>query len=118
MSRPTTALALSLWLLGGCGGSILATGDAGVPDGGSPDGGGALTPGGTGVVAYNKGLNLRSGPGTSYAVIGVLPCAAQVVLGSGPENGFWPVTYGGLSGWASGTYLVTPGQFDAAVCAP
>lgn len=49
-------------------------------------------------------LNLRSGVGTGYPVILVLPKGAHLV--SQEVSGGWhKVSYGGQTGWASGTYL-------------
>jgi uncharacterized protein YgiM (DUF1202 family) len=57
-------------------------------------------------------LNLRSGPGTSYNVLLVIPNGSQVTLTGGLTNGFYPLTYNGTAGYASAGYLqiggVTP----------
>lgn len=52
-------------------------------------------------------LNMRTGPGTSYPVILVIPKGATVsVVG---YSGSWAqVTYGGRSGYASTSYLASP----------
>lgn len=50
-------------------------------------------------------LNLRSGPGTSYSVLLVIPYGAQVTLTGGVTNGFYPLTYNGTAGYASAGYL-------------
>ena len=51
-------------------------------------------------------LNLRSGPGTGYQVLTVMPEGSQVsALTEEPQNGFFRVRYGSLEGWASATYL-------------
>ena len=50
-------------------------------------------------------LNLRTGPGTSFAVVTVLPVNAIVTLTGQTESGFRSVTWGGFSGWVSSTYL-------------
>ncbi|PRD45252.1 hypothetical protein C5748_03320 [Phyllobacterium phragmitis] len=53
-------------------------------------------------------LNLRNGPGTRYATIGVLPDGARVnVSGCTSGYGWCRVNYGGRSGWASSRYLAT-----------
>ncbi len=54
-------------------------------------------------------LNLRSGPGTSYGVLTVMPAGAAVTLDGDARNGFYPVLYAGTSGWASGTFLAIGG---------
>jgi uncharacterized protein YraI len=55
-------------------------------------------------------LNLRSGPGTGNSVILVMPSGATVSVTGGAQNGFYPVTYNGRSGWASGAYLSMGGS--------
>lgn len=50
-------------------------------------------------------LNLRSGPGTSFAVLLVIPNGASVTITGSAQNGFYPVTYNGTSGFASASYL-------------
>lgn len=57
----------------------------------------------SGVVTASA-LNVRSGAGTNYRVIGVLYRGAQVeVLGS--QNGWYMINYGGTNAYVSGTYL-------------
>jgi len=55
------------------------------------------------------GLNLREGPGTSFAVIRVIPGGATVEVTGDAQFGFLPVTYSGSSGFASADYLTTGG---------
>ena len=57
------------------------------------------------VVRYTTGnLNMRSGPGTSYSVILVIPKGAEVaVLDS--SSTWYKVSYGGKTGYASSSYL-------------
>jgi hypothetical protein len=62
-------------------------------------------PVGTALVTTDA-LNLRTGPGTTYAVILTMPYGSRVtVVQSAPQNGFYNVKYGTTTGWASGTYL-------------
>lgn len=61
-------------------------------------------------------LNLRSGPGTTNAVLTTMPCGATVDLLGGPMSNWWNVRYTGMTGWASGAYLTDPASFDPAVC--
>ncbi|PWL18120.1 ligand-binding protein SH3 [Falsochrobactrum shanghaiense] len=51
-------------------------------------------------------LNVRTGPGTGYGVIGSIPNRAPLTV-HGCSTGYsWcQVSYGGLSGWASSRYL-------------
>jgi peptidoglycan hydrolase-like protein with peptidoglycan-binding domain len=56
-------------------------------------------------------LNLRNGPGTSFAVIGSIPNGAVVSV-NGSQDGFYRVRLtNGQTGWVSGDFLqVTPRQ--------
>lgn len=68
-------------------------------------GGGNSSSGGGNATVIDGALNLRSGPGTDYSVLLVMPDAAVVSLDGGNENGFYEVTYNGTSGWAYSAYL-------------
>ncbi len=63
------------------------------------------TSGPTGTAYTTTSLNLRSGPGTGYGVVTVMPSGASVTLTGRTQSGFASVSYGGTSGWASSTYL-------------
>ncbi|MCP4419237.1 MAG: SH3 domain-containing protein [Chloroflexi bacterium] len=72
-------------------------------------------------VETNDVLNVRSGPGVSFGIVGSLPTNANDVqiIGSGQlvSGSTWvPVQRGGLSGWVNGRFLT---QFvsDASFCA-
>lgn len=73
-------------------------------------GGGGFAIGDHVYIAAN-GLNVRSGPGTGYAVIDTLNIGNQGVVQDGPvsANGYtWyeiNYSYGGYSGWVAGEYL-------------
>lgn len=54
-------------------------------------------------------LNLRAGPGTSFAVLAVMPASTVVVLTGNVQNGFWELTYNGRMGWSSRQYLALLG---------
>ncbi len=60
---------------------------------------------GTGAATTTTALNLRGGPGTGYPVLAVIPAAATVSTTGDPQNGFYPVTFGGRAGWVAGAYL-------------
>jgi uncharacterized protein YraI len=64
-------------------------------------------------------LNLRQGPSLDAAVLRFIPAGAPVHRTTGAEsNGYAPVTYDGVSGWAVALGLVaTPEEIDA-VAAP
>ncbi len=50
-------------------------------------------------------LNLRTGPSTSYTILGQMPNGATVTILQGPSNGWYNVTYNGTTGWCFGDYL-------------
>jgi uncharacterized protein YraI len=57
------------------------------------------------LATTTDALNLRSGPSLGNAVILVMPAGAPVDVTGDPQHGFYPVTYVGTAGWASGDYL-------------
>lgn len=61
-------------------------------------------------------LNLRTGAGTTNAIVTSMPCGATVTVLGGPTSGWWNVRYNTSTGWASGTYLVAAASFDASIC--
>lgn len=67
--------------------------------------GALLLSGGLAAAAtVTNDLNLRSGPGTSYGVVGTMPAGAEVnVLGC--EGSWCRVSWGGTEGYASASYL-------------
>lgn len=68
-----------------------------------------INPGGSGqqpgYLVATANLNLRSGPSLSSPVLKVIPAGAQVARGDQVSNGFRAVTYAGVSGWASTSFL-------------
>lgn len=50
-------------------------------------------------------LNLRTGPGTDTSIITVMPTGATVGIEGGADAGWYPVSYNGYSGYASGDFL-------------
>ncbi len=61
----------------------------------------------SGTATTTAALNLRSGPSTANAVLLVMPAGSTVAITGGAQNGFYPVTYNGTAGWASGNFLTT-----------
>ena len=57
----------------------------------------------------NEELNLRSGPGISYRVLAVMPAGSTVSVTGEASEGWYPVQYSSLSGWAFGQYLSIAG---------
>lgn len=60
-------------------------------------------------AAVREELNLRSGPGLGYRVITVMPSGAAVTVDGDPTEGWYPVVYNGIGGWAYGAYLAIGG---------
>ena len=59
-------------------------------------------------------LNVRSGPGTSYDVIGKAPLNAYYNIVGGPQNGWYQIAYNGGTGWVSDSYVNV--ALDNSVC--
>lgn len=64
---------------------------------------------GAATVLPPDGLNLRSGPGTSYSVVATLPGGATVTITGPAKDGWAPVTSNGQSGWVDGAYVSADG---------
>ncbi len=57
-----------------------------------------------GSVTASSSLRLRSGAGTSYAILATIPYGTVVVI-TQEQNGWGKTTYNGLSGWVSLDYI-------------
>lgn len=57
-----------------------------------------------GTVTANSGLNVRSGPGAGYGIVGVLNKGAKVKIG-GHTTGWYNIFFGDHGGWVSDKYL-------------
>lgn len=75
---------------------ITTTGSAPAPAPGTPT---------TGTAVTTDALNLRTGAGTSYTVVAVMPRGATVQLTGKSANGFYNVNWSGQTGWAAAEYL-------------
>ncbi len=71
---------------------------------GAPAAGGSKTA----VTTADHGLILRSGPGSGYARLAVIPKGTAVVL-QDSRDGWYKVQYNGRTGWVSGQYLTVQG---------
>lgn len=73
------------------------------------------------VLQTTTDLNLRSGAGTSYGILATMPANTQINEAGGgcPTSGWYKVTFAGVTGWASGSYLTlvtnTPTARDNAI---
>ena len=63
-----------------------------------------------GSATTRTNLNLRSGPGTSSSILWTIPSQTQLAITGVPNNGWYPVTVNGRTGYVSGEYLsgITP----------
>ena len=68
-----------------------------------------------GSATTRTNLNLRSGPSASTTVLWTIPAQTSVTLTGIPNNGWYPVTVNGNSGFVSGDYLtgITPYTDDS-----
>lgn len=62
------------------------------------------------AVSFDDVLNLRAGPGTDFEVLKKMPAREERVIANGqarslPNSIWYQVTYSGVTGWASSTYL-------------
>lgn len=57
------------------------------------------------VMVTTANLNFRTGPGTSYSSMGLIPSGTSVTVNSS-TNGWYNVNYSGKTGWCSQNYLV------------
>jgi hypothetical protein len=97
----------------GCGGgesqveSVLVTG-ADEELGTSGQGITACVTAGVGLRTTSE-LNLRSGPAATYTILRTMPQNAvpKEAGGGCPTSGWYKLTFDGVTGWASGTYLAT-----------
>ena len=99
-------LALGVVALGACEGAGHVDSDelVGAPEESGEELTGVVTKGAT--VRVLADLNLRSGPGTGYGVLRVIPEGSLVVTAKGsPTNSFYQVKHDGLTGWVFGMYL-------------
>lgn len=62
------------------------------------------------TVTARVNVNVRSGPGTRHAKLGVLRSGATVQARGSESNGWVPVTYRGRSAWVSAAYVQTSGD--------
>lgn len=77
--------------------------------GGGSDSGSGSTSSGTGTAYTTTSVNLRSGAGTSYSVITVVPTGAAVSLTGSTSNNFVSVSYNGSNGWLYADYVSSSG---------
>ncbi len=84
-------------LMGAVGAATLAVGIAGTAERASAQS--------AAQYKTTAALNLRSGAGTTYGVIAVMPLGTIVAATGNRANGFFEVGYNGTYGWAHSDYL-------------
>lgn len=57
------------------------------------------------TVKAERGLNVRSGPGSNHGVIGGLPSGARIDSTGPDQNGWTPITFQGRQAWVSTAFL-------------
>lgn len=60
---------------------------------------------GTGKITASAGLNMRSGPGTSYGILISIPFGATVPVLDISNSSWYKVTYSGKTGYVSSQYI-------------
>ena len=63
-----------------------------------------ITAGDEAVVSVDE-LNLRAGPSTDDAILAVMKSGERIHVRGDAQNGFLPVTYNGIDGWAYADYV-------------
>jgi hypothetical protein len=64
-------------------------------------------------VYANQAINVRSGPGVTYARIGTLtPGQRYLVTGKNPVGDWWQIDYNGRIGWVTDSLVVKEGAFE------
>lgn len=72
----------------------------------------------TGQAVVTTDLNMRSGPGTSYSAIAVIPRNTLVSVDNCVSTGWCEIIYGNRAGWASRNYLSFTGGVPPVVGVP
>ncbi len=66
------------------------------------------------AVFSGQVVNVRSGPGTSYGLIGRMNAGQRYpVTGKNPDGSWWQIDYSGQTGWVTGSLVTTEGAIDA-----
>jgi uncharacterized protein YraI len=62
-----------------------------------------------GLATTTGNLNIRSGPGTTYRVIGVIPAGQTITVINCLTGSSWcSVDFGGMEGWSSTNFMTGP----------
>lgn len=64
-------------------------------------------------LSATANLNIRSGPGVGYEIVGWLPYLQTAeIIGRYADNSWWQIRYGDVTGWVSGFYTQLPVGVD------
>ncbi len=70
------------------------------------------------VVILAQTMNVRGGPGTSYAIIGAGNTGQQfTVTGKNPQGDWWQINYNGQTGWVYGPLVTAQNTGSVAIAA-
>jgi uncharacterized protein YraI len=59
----------------------------------------------TDTLTTTGNLNIRSGPGIQFSVVGWIPAGQTAeIIGRNADNSWWQIQYGGVTGWISAVY--------------
>ncbi|MBK6433231.1 SH3 domain-containing protein [Candidatus Amarolinea dominans] len=76
----------------------------------------ANTPDKPAAIASNAS-NIRSGPGTSYPIVGKASAGQRYdILGRNADSSWWQISYGDKQGWIAASVVKTSGPLDAGGC--
>ncbi len=65
------------------------------------------------AVVANQVVNVRSGPGTTYPILGkAQPGQRFLITGKNPKGDWWQIDFNGKSGWIIDTLVTKEGQID------
>jgi uncharacterized protein YraI len=68
-------------------------------------------------ATISEELNLRAGPGRGYPILAVMPAGSAVRITGDASEGWYPVRYNELNGWAYAEYIAVNGQAQGAAAA-
>lgn len=71
-----------------------------------------------GTTTVTEDLNLRAGPSTTSTILAVMPAGTTLAITGSAQQGFLPVNYDGVAGWAHSAYLSTGGTPASPTPAP
>ncbi len=71
-----------------------------------------------GSATTKTNLHLRSGPGTGNSILYTIPGKTAITLTGIPNNGWYPVTVNGKTGYVSGKYLNGIKEYTATPTTP